>query len=131
MTSQEQAASRSQRLARVQHARTTRLTHIGRKSGKPYEVTIWFTVDGADITLYTQNRKRQWIQNVLANPRVTLRIAGETFEGRLQPITEPEEMARAVQRMKKKYPISIPYLWIKKKPDGAFRVELGGEEKAE
>jgi hypothetical protein len=33
-------------------------------------------------------------------------------------------MQRVVQLMRKKYPIAIPYLWWKKRPDGAFRVEL-------
>jgi hypothetical protein len=47
-----------------------------------------------------------------------------TFEGQLTEITDPTEMKRTVALMRKKYPISIPYLWIKKKPDGAFRVRL-------
>ena len=36
------------RLARIATKRTCRLAHRGRKSGRPFEVTIWFLVD-ADI----------------------------------------------------------------------------------
>ena len=35
------------RLTPVASASTLQLTHYGRKSGKPYEVTIWFMVEGA------------------------------------------------------------------------------------
>jgi deazaflavin-dependent oxidoreductase (nitroreductase family) len=114
----------ARRLAAIARVKTTTLTHIGRKSGKPYRVTIWFTVDGDHINLYTMDMKRQWIQNVKANPKVALRIGNETLHGQLTEITDPTEMKRTVELMRKKYPISIPYLWIKKKPDGAFRVRV-------
>ena len=35
-----------------------------------------------------------------------------------------DEMRRVVEVMKKKYPIALPYLWWKKKPDGAFRLTM-------
>ena len=44
------------RLARVANASTLRLTHYGRRSGMPYEVTIWFMVEGATVCLATANR---------------------------------------------------------------------------
>jgi hypothetical protein len=53
------AESTEQRLARVRRVKTTTVTHYGRKSGKPFEVTIWFTVDGDHINLHTMNVKRQ------------------------------------------------------------------------
>jgi deazaflavin-dependent oxidoreductase (nitroreductase family) len=114
----------SERLARVARKSTTTLTHTGRKSGKPYRVTIWFTVDGDQINLQTMNMKRQWVANVLANPKVSLRIGDEVFEGTARPVTAPSEMQGVVALMRRKYPISIPYLWIKKQPAGAFRVTL-------
>lgn len=112
------------RLDRVAKIKTTTLTHYGRKSGKPYTVTIWFTVDGDHINLHTMNMRRQWTRNVVANGKVSLRIGNETFAGHATEITDQGEMKRVVALMKKKYPISLPYLWIKGKPDGAFRVEI-------
>jgi ligand-binding sensor domain-containing protein len=38
------------RLKRVAGKQTTTLTHYGRKTGKPHEVTIWFVVDGDKVT---------------------------------------------------------------------------------
>jgi deazaflavin-dependent oxidoreductase (nitroreductase family) len=112
------------RLARLDGAKTMVLTHHGRKSGKPYQVRIWFTVDGDHVNLQTMNMKRQWTRNVLARPRVSLRIGDEVLEGEVSPVTDAGEMKRVVELMAKKYPISRPYLWFKKRPDGAFRVRI-------
>jgi len=124
MTDPSSSTDIAARLARIARTSNVTLTHIGRKSGKPYHVTIWFTVDGDHINLQTMNMGRQWIANVLANPKVSLKIGDEVFEGTAKQITAPDDMQRVVQLMKRKYPISIPYLWIKKQPDGAFRVTL-------
>ncbi len=124
MSSPDSKADITARLARVARAGTVTLTHYGRKSGKPYRVTIWFTVDGDHLNLQTMNMKRQWVRNVLANGRVSLQIKGETFEGTANQVTDSADMDRVVELMKRKYPISLPYLWIKKRPDGAFRVTL-------
>jgi deazaflavin-dependent oxidoreductase (nitroreductase family) len=116
------------RLARVASKSNLTLTHYGRKSGKPYEVTIWFTVDGDHINLQTMSMQRQWPRNVLANGRVSLRIGDETFEGTATSV-DAAEMPRIVALMKKKYPISLPYLWIKKQPAGAFHVRVNAGAK--
>jgi len=112
------------RLARVAAKRTCQLTHRGRKSGRPFEVTIWFLVDADTLYLTTMNMKRQWTQNVKVNPEVAIRIGPETFVGEASVITELPEMARVVGLLKKKYWLSRPYLWLKKQPDGAFRVRF-------
>jgi deazaflavin-dependent oxidoreductase (nitroreductase family) len=112
------------RLTHIARAQTTELTHYGRKSGKAYRVTIWFTVDGDHVNLQTMNMQRQWVANVLAVPKISLRIKDQTFEGIAKPVSDADEMRRVVELMKRKYPISRPYLWIKKQPAGAFRVAL-------
>lgn len=39
------------RLKTVAGKQTTRLTHYGRKTGKPHEVTIWFVLGFAELGL--------------------------------------------------------------------------------
>jgi deazaflavin-dependent oxidoreductase (nitroreductase family) len=112
------------RLARVARKQTLVLTHYGRKSGAPYQVRIWFTVEGDQLNIHTMDMARQWIKNVLARPQVSLRIGDEVFEGEVSQVTSPDEMAQVVKLMKRKYPIALPYLWFKKAPAGAFRVKL-------
>jgi deazaflavin-dependent oxidoreductase (nitroreductase family) len=111
-------------LARVASRRICRLTHIGRRSGRPFEVTVWFMVDGDRVYLSTMNMQRNWTRNVQATPRVTLRIGPEAFTGDASLVTEAAELARVTDLLRRKYWLSRLYLWIKKRPDGAFRVRV-------
>ena len=52
-------AALADRLSRLASRSTLRLTHYGRRSGKPYEVTIWFLVEDDAVYLATANRQRQ------------------------------------------------------------------------
>lgn len=117
------------RLARLNRARTTILTHHGRKTGKAFTVTIWFTVDEDHVNLQTMSMDRQWTRNVLANGKVSLRIGDEVLEGEATQVADPAQMKRIVDLMKQKYWIARPYLWIKKQPDGAFRVRIVSESR--
>jgi hypothetical protein len=45
------------RLRRIAGKQTTRLTHYGRKTGKAYQVTIWFELDGDRLYIGTANGK--------------------------------------------------------------------------
>lgn len=114
--------STAARLARVARKSTCRLTHYGRRSGRPHEVTIWFLVEGDTVYLTTMNMQRQWTRNVQANPKVHLQIGGDRFTGDIEVITDSAKMAHVVELLRKKYLLARPYLWLKGKPDGAFRV---------
>jgi len=46
------------RLRRVAARQTLTLAHYGRKSGKPYEVTIWFVLDDEKFYISTANVNR-------------------------------------------------------------------------
>ena len=50
------------RLRRVAARQTLTLTHYGRKSGKSYEVTIWFVLDDEKFYIGTANVNRQWVR---------------------------------------------------------------------
>jgi deazaflavin-dependent oxidoreductase (nitroreductase family) len=118
------------RIARIASRSTCRLTHYGRTTGRPHQVTIWFLPDGDHIYLSTMNMQRHWTRNVQAHPRVVLQIGDEKLEGTARQVTSADEMAHVARLMKRKYVLSRPYLWIKKRPDGAFRVDLDASTKA-
>jgi deazaflavin-dependent oxidoreductase (nitroreductase family) len=100
------------RLARLADRSTLRLTHNGRRSGKPYEVTVWFMVEGEVVYLVTANRERQWVRNVSVNPSVGLHIGDETFGGRAEPITAPAVIDHVTDLMVAKYWYTRPFVWI-------------------
>ena len=97
------AQTLSERLVGVADRGTLRLTHHGRKSGKPYVVTIWFVVDDDAVYLATMNRQRQWVRNVLKNPRVRLDIGGQHVDGDLEPIRSEKQMVRVYDLFARKY----------------------------
>jgi len=100
------------RLAKVAAKQTLILTHYGRKSGKPYDVTIWFVVDADKIYLSTANVERQWVRNVRKTPRVRLSIGGETFDGEARFLTEPAERNRVMARVRRKYWMYAPFIAV-------------------
>ena len=76
----------------VCHLQTT-----GRTSGRPRTIEIWFATDGDRIYLLAGGRHRaHWVRNLVADPRVRVRIGGRTIEGqaRLLEGTERETLAR-------------------------------------
>ena len=56
--------STTQSLAKIAPLHTLTLTHYGRKSGKPYEVMIWFVIEGPRMYLGTANKSRNWVRNI-------------------------------------------------------------------
>jgi len=91
------------RLKRVAGKQTTRLTHYGRKTGKAYEVTIWFVLDGETLYIATANVSRQWVRNVQKTPQIKLSIGGDIFEGTARFLTDRTEHERAMAAVRHKY----------------------------
>jgi deazaflavin-dependent oxidoreductase (nitroreductase family) len=125
--------SLSERLKRVAGRQTLRLTHYGRKSGQPFEVTIWFVARGDKVYLGTANVSRQWVRNVKKNPRVVLSIGAEKFEGNARFLEDAAERDRAMAMVRRKYWVFLPMiafaqflaaLGILKNVTGAFEVTL-------
>jgi len=73
------------------------LTTTGRVTGQPHEIEIWFGLDDATLYMLSGGDDRSdWVKNLRQNPKVEIRIAGQTFEGHAHVIedTEEDELAR-------------------------------------
>ena len=73
------------------------LTTVGRVSGTPHEIEIWFAIENNSLYMLSGDRDRSdWVRNLRRNPEVTVRLAGESFEGhaRLVESEEEDELAR-------------------------------------
>ncbi len=91
------------RLKRVAGKQTTNLTHYGRKTGKPHDVTIWFVLDGDKLFIGTANVNRQWVRNVQKTPEVKLSMGGESVSGTARFLTDRAEHERAMAAIRRKY----------------------------
>ncbi len=98
------------------------LTTIGRKSGNPHEIEIWFVTHQGRFYLIAERREgADWVQNILHNPAITFRVGKEIYRGRAR-VVPPDETALTQtirQLMDEKYGWS----------DGLI-VELDGTERA-
>ena len=70
------------------------ITTIGRRSGTPRRIEIWFhNIDGR-IIITGQPGPRNWLANLIANPEFTLHLKGDVradLPARARVITDPEE----------------------------------------
>jgi deazaflavin-dependent oxidoreductase (nitroreductase family) len=83
------------------------LTTTGRKTGLPREIEIWFVeADGRLYILAEHEHKAQWVQNILANPRVHVRIGDRQWDGSarvLDPDQDADAYVNARQLAREKY----------------------------
>jgi deazaflavin-dependent oxidoreductase (nitroreductase family) len=80
------------------------LTTIGRVSGRPHEIEIWFAAQGHTIYMLSGGGERSdWVKNLQANPAVTVRIDGQTFAGRARIVSNAQEDALARRLLADKY----------------------------
>ncbi len=98
------------RLKKLAGKQTTTLTHYGRKTGKPHEVTIWFVLDCDKLYLGTANVNRQWVRDVQKTPTIGLSISGEKFAGAARFLTDRAEHERAMAAIRRKYWIFRPII---------------------
>ena len=123
------------RLKRVAGKQTTTLTHYGRKTGKPHEVTIWFVLDDDRLYIGTAHVNRQWVRNVQKTPKIKLSIGGEMFDGDARFLTDRAEHEGAMTAIRRKYWMYRPLivigraltsLGVVRDSTGSFEVTLAG-----
>jgi deazaflavin-dependent oxidoreductase (nitroreductase family) len=70
------------------------LTTLGRRTGEPHEVEIWFAADGGTLYLLAGARDRSdWVRNLQADPAVTFRVGDTSYSGaaRVVAASDPED----------------------------------------
>ncbi len=68
------------------------LTTIGRRTGRPHEIEIWFGTRGSTLYLLSGGGDRSdWVRNIQANPDVSVRIKDRTLKARGRMVTDPDE----------------------------------------
>ena len=88
-------------------ARVLHLTTIGRKSGQPRTIEIWFVAYQGRLYLNAERgHKAHWVQNIQANPAVSVRVRAQRFRGRariLDPAQDQAEWRTVADLSRNKY----------------------------
>jgi deazaflavin-dependent oxidoreductase (nitroreductase family) len=80
------------------------VTTTGRRSGRAHEIEIWFGARGSTLYLLSGGGDRSdWLRNMLANPAVSVRIDGRTWQAKGRVVTDPDEDAAARRLLAGKY----------------------------
>jgi len=82
------------------------LTPLGRRSGEPRRIEIWFAPasGGRAIYLLAGGRERAgWVRNLRKEPRVTVEIGDRRFTGTARIIPHGDEDATARRLVYEKY----------------------------
>ena len=93
--------SLKERLAKY---RQIKLSVIGRKSGKPISIPVWFVLEGEKLYLLpVQGSDTQWYKNALKNPSIRIDARGAEEEFRAKPTTEANEVKSVIEKFREKY----------------------------
>lgn len=78
------------------------LTTIGRVTGRPREIEIWFVESNGKFYILAEHfREAQWVKNIERNSRVLVRVGNREFEGTAR-VLDPErdrEVWQTAQRL--------------------------------
>ena len=73
------------------------LTTNGRRSGRPHRIEIWYGRDGDTLYLMSGGQRRSdWVQNLIADPAVTVELDGAVHTARARLLEGGEGAASAV-----------------------------------
>jgi len=85
------------------------LQTVGRTSGQPRTIEIWFATDGERLFLLSGGRDRaQWVRNLRVDPHVRVRIGGRSVDGNARIIEGTDRERTARERLAAKYQGWVP-----------------------
>jgi len=90
-------------LAEVATRKIILLTTLGRKTGKPHTVELWFALHRNKIYLSHEGDETDWMKNIRKNEQVSFEIERRKFKGRAYRLKEPAEMWTAKLALYEKY----------------------------
>ena len=80
------------------------LETIGRATGLPREIEIWFAVDGDTIYLLSGGRDHaHWVRNLRRDPRARVRIRDRWYGGTARELEGGPDEGRAREALAAKY----------------------------
>src|SRR2546421_4048133 len=66
------------------------LTTVGRVSGRPHRIEIWFAIDGDTLYMLSGGGERSdWVKNLRRNPAVCVEVGSGRFDGRARIVSHP------------------------------------------
>ena len=72
------------------------VTTVGRRTGKPHTIEIWFAARNATLYILAGNGERaDFVQNLVADPSAVVKIGEHAYRGVGRIVTDETEMSQA------------------------------------
>jgi deazaflavin-dependent oxidoreductase (nitroreductase family) len=103
---------------------TLKLTHFGRLSAKPYEVTIWFTQVDGELWIGSLDIERSWVRNLRHGGRARIDFGQGPEDVAAEFLDNDADRERYAQAIAAKYPIlsRVIGLFVRGKRRAVFRI---------
>jgi len=103
---------------------TLKLTHYGRKSGKPFDVTIWFTVIDGDLWIGSLDEARNWVRNLRSGGRARVNFGAGPEDVAAEFLDNDADRQRYAAAAAAKYPVlsRLIGLFVRGKKRAVFRL---------
>jgi deazaflavin-dependent oxidoreductase (nitroreductase family) len=113
---------------RIPNVQNCFLITIGRVTGRPHEIEIWYAARDSTIYLMSGGRDRaDWVKNLQKNPRVRVRIDDRSFTGAAAVIEGSDEEQVAREAVAAKYygwaDGPLPNAWARESLPVAIRLD--------
>jgi len=80
------------------------LTTMGRVSGRPHTIEIWFARHGSTLYMLSGGGTRSdWVRNLTRSPVVRIHVGADEYAGTARIVTDPQEDRLARDAVHDKY----------------------------
>ncbi len=103
---------------------TLKLTHFGRKSGKAFDVTIWFAEIDGSLWIGSLDEARGWVRNLRSSGRARVDFGLGPIEVAAERADAAEDHRRYREAVAAKYPVlsRLVGLFVRGKKRAVFRL---------
>lgn|GEM_PF-1403513 len=109
---------------------TLKLTHFGRRSGKRFQVRLWYAILDGEVWIGSLDIDRNWARNLSATGRGEIDLGAGPIACTCRRIGDQASLLRYREAIRAKYPIlsRVIALLVRNKRDGAFRLSLDAHD---
>ena len=80
------------------------VTTVGRRTGRPHTVEIWYAREGDTVYVISERAERaDWVRNAVAHPVVGVRLGNESWTATARLVSGAEEKERAGRLVAARY----------------------------
>jgi deazaflavin-dependent oxidoreductase (nitroreductase family) len=88
----------------IDHNSVIDLTTLGRVSGRPHTIEIWFAQHGWSLYLLSGGgTSSDWVRNLIHTPGVGIRVGADEYAGTARLVSDPLEARTARDAVHNKY----------------------------